>query len=242
VGEFLVKVHSPSELIAKNLILNGSFEQSEINLLCSLAKPGDFVVDIGANIGLHTLHLSRVVGSAGRVFAFEPDPANLEILKHNIQANSCENVTVFPFALGAETTRNKLYLCRHNKGAQSFAKFDESTQAIDVEVRRIEEFIGDSKLSLMKLDVEGAEPMVWAGTGNNKPDHIVFEFVPWQLKALGNDPLEFLQTLTVDGYHLFLIEGENLLEITPEAMISLAAQDRDENNILAKKMSITNDR
>lgn len=87
VGPFIVQFDKRDRFIAKNLVLYKKFEHKEIELLCSLVEPGDHVLDIGANIGLHTLYLSQAVGPDGRVIAVEPDPDNLRILRNNIETN-----------------------------------------------------------------------------------------------------------------------------------------------------------
>lgn len=235
VGEFDVKIHSPTEIIGKKLVLEGGFETEEIAFLCNLAQPGDTVVDVGANIGLYTLHLSRAVGPTGRVFSFEPDPANLALLSENIRINSCDNVTVVPVALGDSSTRMALFTCEENKGFQSFANLVSSEKSIEVEVRRAEDILKDHSLSVMKIDVEGAEPMVWQGMGTNKPKNLLFEFVPWQQKAVGNDPLQFLQGLVAEGYTLFQLDKSNLISVTPEEMTALAEQTGIDYNLFAKR-------
>src|SRR5437868_11811919 len=77
VGEFTVRFDARDKVIAKYLIAYGGYEQPCIDLLCSYIRPGDVVLDVGANIGLYTLCMSRAAGAAGRVLAVEPDPDNL---------------------------------------------------------------------------------------------------------------------------------------------------------------------
>jgi FkbM family methyltransferase len=170
---FSIKIHSPREFISKKLILNKSFERREIQILNSVIKPGDIVLDVGANIGIYTLYLSRAVGKAGKVFAFEPDPENFEILQENIQINECNNVTAFPVALGDTSTYKNLYVCSSNKDFQSFSDLSASTKSIPVQVERAEDLIVEKEISLMKLDVEGSEPLVWKGMGSIKPKFLL---------------------------------------------------------------------
>jgi FkbM family methyltransferase len=240
VGEFDVKIHSPTEIIGKKLVLEGGFETEEIAFLCSLAQPGDTVVDVGANIGLYTLHMSRAVSPTGKVFAFEPDPENLAILRENIKINHCDNVTVVPVALGASSSRMTLFTCDENKGFQSFANLVDSKKSIEVEVQRADDILKDHSLSVMKIDVEGAEPMVWQGMGTNKPQNLLFEFVPWQQRAVGNDPLQFLRALVSEGYTLFQLDGANLISVTPEEMTARAEKTGIDYNLFAKRALIPN--
>jgi FkbM family methyltransferase len=276
VGDFQVKVHSATEIIGKKLILEGGFETQEIAFLSSFVKPGDLVLDVGANIGLYSLHLSRAVGPEGRVFAFEPDPANLQLLKENIAINHCDNVTVFPVALGAEDTRQKLFTCDENKGFQSFADLVDSGTSIEVAVQRADALLeealsgqgsghdsghgsssvsgseldnsvasagsempsADDAIAIMKLDVEGAEPLVWQGMGDYKPQRLLFEFVPWQLRAVGNEPLAFLQTLVTEGYALFRMVGDRPVATLPEEMCAIAEASGLDYNLFATRVGL----
>jgi FkbM family methyltransferase len=234
VGEFEINVHSPHEFIAKKLILSGCYEKHLIELLLTLIKPGDTVVDVGANIGLHTLHLSRAVGPNGRVLAFEPDPSNFALLAENLHNNECVNVTAFPWALGNSDDSTILYTYEKNKGYQSFADLTGSGKPIRVDVRRGSDVFGDHRPSLIKIDVEGAEPLVFQGLGY-KPENLVFEFVPHQLRALGNDPTRFLTRLVSEGYSLFRLAGSRLISVQPAQMTQLADTTRIDYNLLAKK-------
>lgn len=74
MGPFRIQFSPSDRVIAKKLVLYGEYDKAQIELLCSYIKPGDDVLDIGANIGLYSVYLSRAVGPEGRVLAVEPDP------------------------------------------------------------------------------------------------------------------------------------------------------------------------
>ncbi|WP_269523680.1 FkbM family methyltransferase [Coraliomargarita parva] len=235
VDDMTIVFHSPNEYIAQQCIHHGGYEKELIGFLCSQIKPGDTVLDVGANIGLHTLKLSRAVGEEGRVLAFEPDPANVRLLRKNLELNRCTNVEVFPFALGATAGLAKLYLCRENKGWQSFANLSDSTQSIEVEVKRIDEVLPKGlKPAFMKMDVEGAEPLVLEGM-HPWPDQFVFEFVHRQVCALGHNPLAFLQSFNSRGYELFRVDTGVPEAATPEDIARTAEQTGSDYNLLARK-------
>ena len=67
--------------------LRGCFEPSTLHALQRLVRPGATVLDIGANVGAHTLHLAAAVGSTGRVLAFEPVAESFRKLRTNVAAN-----------------------------------------------------------------------------------------------------------------------------------------------------------
>lgn len=80
----------------------GEWSESEIHLYGLLLRPGDVVVEAGANIGTHTVALSRLVGASGGVHAFEPLGINHRLLCGNLLANDCHNVRTYQVALGDE--------------------------------------------------------------------------------------------------------------------------------------------
>ena len=65
----------------------GVWEPNETKWLVRSVRPGDIVVDICANIGYETTRAAALVGETGRVYAFEPDPLNFEILQRNVEEN-----------------------------------------------------------------------------------------------------------------------------------------------------------
>ncbi|MDH3224245.1 MAG: FkbM family methyltransferase [Gemmatimonadota bacterium] len=67
-------------------IFFGIFEQKEIALVKGLVGRGDVCLDVGANVGFYACHLGRLVGSTGKVFAFEPEPRNAVRLETNSEA------------------------------------------------------------------------------------------------------------------------------------------------------------
>ncbi|NMN07526.1 MULTISPECIES: FkbM family methyltransferase [unclassified Novosphingobium] len=80
----------------------GEWSESEVHLFELLLQPGDVVVEAGANIGSHTVPLSRLVGPSGSVHAFEPLGINHRLLCANLVANDCRNVRTYQVALGRE--------------------------------------------------------------------------------------------------------------------------------------------
>jgi FkbM family methyltransferase len=79
--------------------LNDSYEPQVEKLLLELIEPGMHVADVGAHIGFDTMLMSRAVGEAGKVIAFEPDPANMVRLKRNVELNALKNVTLIENAV-----------------------------------------------------------------------------------------------------------------------------------------------
>jgi FkbM family methyltransferase len=98
-GTLLFNRHD--QYIGRCLALYGEYSEDEIRLLAPLLRPGDTVVEAGANIGAHTLPLARAVGAGGRVLAFEPQRLVFQILCANLALNSITQVEARQAAVGA---------------------------------------------------------------------------------------------------------------------------------------------
>ena len=234
INGFNIAVHPYKEYISEQLRLYGGYEKEYLSVLISQIIPGSTVFDIGANIGIHTLHFSKAVGQQGRVLSFEPDPTNFDLLDYNVKNNHCSNVSICPCALGEINQFRKFYLCARNKGKQGFADLDRLNESIEVSVRKASEFPEFRNANLVKIDVEGAEPLVYRGFDGIKPRQISFEFTILQLKALNNDPLSFLNRLQNDGYTLFVVDGVAISPINPSEFVHLATVTNKDYNLLAR--------
>src|SRR5262249_28848481 len=89
--------------IGRSLDFYGEFSEGEVELFKQVSRPGMTVVDVGANIGAHTVYFSKAVGARGRVPAFEPQRVLHQILCGNIALNDCTNVTAVHAGLGAKS-------------------------------------------------------------------------------------------------------------------------------------------
>jgi FkbM family methyltransferase len=135
-------------------------------------KPGQFAMDIGANAGYHTLLLSRLAGAKGRVFAFEPVPDTAYWLRKTISLNGISNVTVVEAAVGARNERRQIL---YSEALDGFATLNgighgyydgQGCLSTQVDVVTADSWLIEhqvEQLSLVKIDVEGAELAVLNG-------------------------------------------------------------------------------
>ena len=232
VGPFQVRFDPRDLILAKKLVLYGGWEKHEIELLCSVVTPGDCVLDVGANIGIHSLFLSRAVGPEGRVIAVEPDPDNLALLRANLEANHCDNVKVVPCAFGADSGCARLFR-NPNSGANSaFFDVSNSGRYISVPVRRGVEVLEELGVrpNIAKMDVEGAEPLVLSGLGSFLPDILLFEFEPARIRSQGSDAEGFLQHLVAEGYSLEKFDTDTGTHV-PTAPAEIMATARSDSSL-----------
>lgn len=134
------------------------FLADQYSLLLSHIKPGDVVIDAGANIGTFTIRASRIVGSHGKVYAIEPNLSNLSFLRRNLELNEIRNVEIIPRAL---------YVCDDKTvkfGGMGVAGkiMDNGSQSVDtISLQSIIKNIKESSVH-MKMDIEGGEERVFA--------------------------------------------------------------------------------
>jgi len=190
------------------------YEPYETQLILRQAKAGDVVVDVGANIGYYTVLLADKVGKNGKVYAFEPDKINFEILIKNISENNLENVVAVNAAVGSKSETKILYRSEENLGDHKLfkptlpsLKKGGKTEIISkkdseiVKIIKLDDYLENIKIDLMKIDTQGWEPEVIDGAKKliekNKP--IIFlEYSPASYKLAklnGERMMEFLRRI-----------------------------------------------
>lgn len=162
-----IHITDPQDLIQRHIFFQGYFEYYETVFLRKYLHSGAVFVDIGANIGWHTLMAAKCVGSTGRVIAFEPVASTFAHLAKNVVLNGFTNVELHNIGLGRRSGIFDIFPCEDgNDGANSlYAAHAEKP----LEQVRIEN--GDTvfhsqdidEIDLCKIDVEGAEFDVLAG-------------------------------------------------------------------------------
>ena len=200
------------------LSLFGEFEKGERSILAKLIKKGDTVLDIGANIGFHSLLFSRLVGEKGMVYAFEPFPENFALLKKNIEINNIKNMKPIQKAVSDKEGTERLYVDKYSNASHSFYTPD-AKEFMEVETIKLDGF--EIKTDFIKIDVEGAERKVLKGMikliERNPNLKMMIEFVPHTAKKTGVSTEEFLDTLE-KYFKLYEIDKENLIEINKDKL------------------------
>lgn len=125
-------------------------------------RPGDTVIDIGANFGAFSIAASRLVGDSGQVFCYEPNPFVFERLEHNIRINGCRNVTAFKEAVQGQSGDIDLFVDRKSAFSTTHPEVDgrvSSTQPTRVPMLGIDAALerAGRAVALLKMDCEGAE-------------------------------------------------------------------------------------
>jgi len=204
------------------LSLNKIHEELETNFVKSVLKPGDYVLDVGANIGYYTLLFAKIVGNTGKVFGFEPEPLNFNILKKNISINNYHNVVLEKTACSNKNEKTKLFLSDERAQTHRIFRSDlVSENFIEVDVISLDDYFKNQtikkKISFVKIDVEGVEYDVLMGMKSiieeNKRLNMILEFYPYNIKESGSDPKALLNFLQDNGFEISYVDRiENVVK------------------------------
>ena len=214
------RVKGPMRTAFRGYVRSRGTEKLTTQVFKQVVKEGYTVVDIGANIGYFTLLAARLVGEDGKVYAFEPEPRNYDIVLKNIALNGYENVVPVQKAVSNVGGTVRLYLSSKDIGAHTIRQhhdkeqFDEkeSGEFVEVESVTLDVFFENKKHSLdvIKMDCEGSEMAVLLGMDriirDNKNLKMFIEFYPSAIKEMGYSPKEFIGKLLDYGFSITAID------------------------------------
>lgn len=198
-------------------IVRDRYEPDALRLATSLVGPGDVALDVGAHIGYFAVHLAHAVGPAGAVYAFEPLDRNAALLERSVAENRFEDrLTLVRAAVADRTGDATLRFAREtlNTGGAHIGDAalpgQEGLDAVRVRTVCLDEADLRRPVRLIKMDVEGAEPLVVRGAERllaaDRP-YILTEIHPEQLaRVSGSSPSAFLDQLARAGYRARRIE------------------------------------
>ncbi len=195
-------------------------------VVSGLIRPGDHVVDAGANVGYVTRLLSRCVGPGGCVHSFEPVPDTFEILASNVHCLRLKNVRPYPFGLSDRNGPAAMAIPQYADGGENLyesrlaekgAAPDE--RAVRVELRRLDDLLASNpgRIAFLKIDVEGHELQVVEGASETIRRHR-----PALLIEISGDPAEagspahkLFALLGTWGYSPFCLAAGSLKPFAP---------------------------
>lgn len=197
-------------------------EPDAVRIFPLLILPGDLVVEAGAHIGYFTVYLSRLTGSAGQVFAFEPGGNNLPYLRRNILYHDLQNIVIVDQALSDSTGEADFFL-DNLSGQNNSLRADYSIagkvkrmafssskpQAARIAVTRLDDFCRDNNLrpDFVKIDAEGAEWKILQGM-----EQVLSDARPALMVEVTENRPEVGRLLAAYGYVLY---DENAKRIPP---------------------------
>lgn len=177
-------------------------------------RPGDTFLDLGANIGYFSMLARSIVGDAGKVIAFEPNPQNVQMIYASLRQNGFANVHVSPCAASDRAGILPFVTVGSNGGVITEHSLNQNCSLLVQSIVLDEALGSEPRIDFVKIDVEGHEPAAIRGMQALLQRHrpkIVTEFHPLVLEKNNNrPPEEYLAQLAQLGYRtaVLLENGE----------------------------------
>jgi FkbM family methyltransferase len=219
-----LELHLDLEDYIQRGIFYHTWETPELAVARAILRPGDSMLDVGANVGIFTLVGARAVGPAGQVHAFEPIPVNFERLSENVQRNGFANVVLNQAAAGPldgvmqlglepdmERTSGKQMSGFYTVGS---AQRQATVPSLNLD-HYLETHLPGRRARFIKIDVEGYEPEVLRGLhstlGEQRVDVMMLEVDVYSLHRLGTQVAAIVDPLQTAGYQLYRLGLPGLL-------------------------------
>ncbi len=243
------------EVIDSQIFYSGSREPDTSKTLELLCKKGDLVLDIGANVGSHTLPIARMVSDCGEVIAFEPVPWAIRKLKRNLSLNKFQNVKLEQIALSDENRLSEemefraSFRIEAGQGVDKQGKINDDwwqqCEHVSARLQTLDSYVvehGLRRVKLIKLDVDGFEGKVLRGAqsllARDQPI-LIMEVAPAWLEMRGDSALAVMNQLLGLGYRCFTEVSFNehtdihklIQEIPPNGGVNLVFATQSPNRI-----------
>jgi FkbM family methyltransferase len=159
---------------------------------------GGVAVDVGANVGAVAFLMATIVGPGGRVHAIEPNPDNLQLLYRGIVLNGFTNIDVLPYA--ASNQHAVFSLVGGTSNTHLTSPRDPVSGGYYAQSVVLDDVLGDlPRLDLLKIDIEGHEPLALQGFTRTVARHRPALVVEWNPRCLvdlqGQDPVAYLNQI-----------------------------------------------
>ncbi|HMD56378.1 MAG TPA: FkbM family methyltransferase [Solirubrobacteraceae bacterium] len=186
---------------------DGLYDPAAVAYVERFVRPGSVVLDVGASLGLWTVPLARMAAARGaQVWAFEPNPANIEWITRNVELNGLQDyVTVRGVGLGDRPEEVTLVSSEYGVGNGVIAVGEsESTEKflhVQVRIERLDDIELPAPVSFVKIDTEGYEPAFLRGAAGliARERPVIFgEFAPVWMRARGEDLRGELREMAYD--------------------------------------------
>ncbi len=212
---YQVMLDPANGFIDTQIFTTGQYELDILSVIKEHLHPGDTFIDIGGNIGWHTLFAAHVVGKNGHVHTFEPIEKLVRQINDNLSINKLTNrVTVHPFGCSSSETKMELHINPINIGGSSV--FGLTTQSLESKLITLKPADSvltklSTQITLIKIDTEGSELEVLKGLIDTLDTHrpkLIIEYSPsfWGTKAYEKSKA-FFKILSSYNYSIYDLES-----------------------------------
>jgi FkbM family methyltransferase len=218
LGNFLFKNAYPIYNIVYP-IFKRKQDKLEIDFLTKTIKPGMVVLDIGANIGFYTEIVSKLVGSTGKIHAFEPDSLNFQRLQKKLLG--CSNVNLVQKAVSINSENLKIYTSKVLNVDHRTYEVEDYDEVIEIPAVSIDEYLGENQhVDFIKMDIQGAEYFALKGMKStilSNPNVIILmEFWPFGLGLAKSSARALLGLIQEYGLKMFLFTEDGMTPLNTE--------------------------
>uniref|UniRef100_B0T6Y9 Methyltransferase FkbM family n=1 Tax=Caulobacter sp. (strain K31) TaxID=366602 RepID=B0T6Y9_CAUSK len=236
LGRYKMFVDTRDDDLSAHLLLDGYWEIWVTRVMADLVKPGMVCVDVGAHLGYYTLLMADLVGTSGRVHAFEPNPALRERLSRSVRANGFEptvNAHAWPL-FDQDDLPVRLIVPPRRPGGGHVALIDPAVDDGGLRARRLDGFAEIPHVDVVKIDAEGSELAIWRGMerllGQGRPMSVILEFTSVRYA----DPGGFLDQFVGAGFSLALADPRSGLRAVTKTEVLAASAVEDQMLVLRR--------
>ena len=198
---------------------------SQVASVMTIVKPGNVVIDVGANTGGYTILFGHLVGSQGSVHAFEPVRSTYVTCTHNIRKSRLwTRIRINNFAVGDRQGVTRIYMPGYDSTEASLVRHDFASwrssmvAAFECRLETLDNYISSNnipRVDFVKIDVEGAELSVLRGmrtalTGRSPPI-LMLEFFPLWMKDFSYTVDDLFSFVTGLGYEFYFMGRDGLI-------------------------------
>jgi FkbM family methyltransferase len=185
-----MNVPARDSVIGRSLRLYGEWAEHEIASVAQFLTDGPTIVDVGANIGVHTLAFATLFPNS-KIVALEPQPDVFSLLAQNVALNpTARNVVTLNVGAGAAAETLRLMIdyesLNWNFGAINLRAASRAGGSVTAEIMRLDELLDEERIQFLKFDIEGMEPEALAGSQSVISRHrpiIFFEVLSMDVAA-----------------------------------------------------------
>lgn len=234
--KFKIIIDPKNGSVDEQIFMKRLYEPHIIDEFVTNIQEGDVCIDVGANIGHHTIIMSQSAGEQGKVYAFEPIPFIRSQMEESILLNKIKNTSILPVGLSNKEEELTLYINKDNVGGSSLVNVNNG-ESISIQLKTLDSY-SINHVDFIKIDVEGFEHHVLLGgekTISRSHPKILFEYSPiYYRKAFPKHSMEILTFLKDHDYTLIDLENNKKIIVDIDSFMHEFDDGlRSQTNILA---------
>ena len=238
-----VAFSTPVSMVSEARLISRRYESAVSEAIQELLQPGMNCIDGGAHVGYFSMLFSRMIGSGGTVYSFEPHPKNFALLVNNTKKRRYSNILPLPLALSDKSGDTELFESVSSTG-HSIYRLDKKATGRMARVKSVslDDFLaerGNPPIHLLKLDIQGAEQAALQGATRllrDSPDLILMlELSSPDFSPCGADPLAILELLRAHCFDINIVDWRKGCTVLDDDSLTTYLTQEEYINILAQK-------